>query len=560
MPLYAPVSTQLNRPKDRLKTVVIGNSIAVLGQYAAGAVQTSSEVFWANAFAGDVIEYPEIDSTARSDVYGTYGYGGQLLGTINTDMVTTFFPVLDTANIVPDLVWGVALLENDIGQDRSYAQIVADLTTFIGIVKAKWPGAIIMLSTVRPTFSNSVASRLLTWQQINAYILSLDNGYDIFCYSQDANQDTQNPGQPRKIVVNGTCVSTTMTVNSIVSGTTPIGIGNYVTDNAHRVLSLESATTGDVGTYVISPALTADINPAADFTIYAESDNSVHPTPLTAVKQGKIAAACLNRITASAKRPNNIVSTNFNLSGSGAASGTGVSGTIPTGTSMANLAAPITCVCLALNPGVRLTYANFASANVKTAVADYTMSDFTMTQPIDAFKLFAKLKIVSGAQYLRHIRSRPRVTDNTVLAATSEFFASASTNTRSGFINGDTLTISSPIIRSAGAGVLIGAIRNMLAFEFVERFPAGASVVIEVYEQGFELPYKNKGIATLAAGTVTVTCADVKAGTKIKIGLKTPGGTPGALFISAKTAGTSFVITSTNAADTSVITWELDNT
>lgn len=61
----------------------------------------------------------------------------------------------------------------------------------------------------------------------------------------------------------------------------------------------------------------------------------------------------------------------------------------------------------------------------------------------------------------------------------------------------------------------------------------------------------------LVAGTVTVTDALTVAGTKIRLLMKTPGGTVGAAFVSAKTVSTGFVITSTSALDTSTLTYEV---
>jgi hypothetical protein len=65
------------------------------------------------------------------------------------------------------------------------------------------------------------------------------------------------------------------------------------------------------------------------------------------------------------------------------------------------------------------------------------------------------------------------------------------------------------------------------------------------------------GTATLAAGTVTVADTRITANSVIRLSQKTAGGTPGALFVSAKVAGTSFTITSTNAADTSVVQYDV---
>ena len=66
-----------------------------------------------------------------------------------------------------------------------------------------------------------------------------------------------------------------------------------------------------------------------------------------------------------------------------------------------------------------------------------------------------------------------------------------------------------------------------------------------------------QGNATLVAGSVTVSNTNVQAGSKILVTQVTPGGTPGALYVGTITGGTSFVINSTNALDTSVVRWEI---
>lgn len=67
------------------------------------------------------------------------------------------------------------------------------------------------------------------------------------------------------------------------------------------------------------------------------------------------------------------------------------------------------------------------------------------------------------------------------------------------------------------------------------------------------------GAATLVAGTVTVNDANVKANSAILLWTKTTGGTAGALFVTTKTAGTSFVIKSTSSTDTSVVGYAILN-
>lgn len=67
--------------------------------------------------------------------------------------------------------------------------------------------------------------------------------------------------------------------------------------------------------------------------------------------------------------------------------------------------------------------------------------------------------------------------------------------------------------------------------------------------------FSNSGTATLNGTTgVTVTDTGVTASSTFLITYKTPAGTPGAPYVSAVTASTSFVIKSA-ASDTSVVQW-----
>lgn len=65
------------------------------------------------------------------------------------------------------------------------------------------------------------------------------------------------------------------------------------------------------------------------------------------------------------------------------------------------------------------------------------------------------------------------------------------------------------------------------------------------------------GVATLSAGTVTVSTTAVTANSRIFLTAQTSGAAPGALRVSARTAGTSFTITSTSGTDTSQVAWLL---
>lgn len=66
-----------------------------------------------------------------------------------------------------------------------------------------------------------------------------------------------------------------------------------------------------------------------------------------------------------------------------------------------------------------------------------------------------------------------------------------------------------------------------------------------------------RGTATLVAGTVTVSSTEIRTGDRVNLIRKTIGGTPGYISLGTITNATSFVINSNNAADTSVVDWEI---
>lgn len=66
---------------------------------------------------------------------------------------------------------------------------------------------------------------------------------------------------------------------------------------------------------------------------------------------------------------------------------------------------------------------------------------------------------------------------------------------------------------------------------------------------------KYMGVATLVAGTVTVSNTKVQANSRIFMTGQNFSGTHGELTVSARVAGTSFTITSSNGADTRQVAW-----
>ena len=66
-----------------------------------------------------------------------------------------------------------------------------------------------------------------------------------------------------------------------------------------------------------------------------------------------------------------------------------------------------------------------------------------------------------------------------------------------------------------------------------------------------------QGTATLVAGAATVANTAVTANSRIFLTSQADGGTPGFLRVSARTAGTSFTITSSSNTDTSTVAYEI---
>ena len=66
-----------------------------------------------------------------------------------------------------------------------------------------------------------------------------------------------------------------------------------------------------------------------------------------------------------------------------------------------------------------------------------------------------------------------------------------------------------------------------------------------------------QGVATLVAGTKVVANTNITANSRIFLTTNAPGGTPGWLQVSARTAGTSFTILSSSGTDTSVVAYEI---
>lgn len=90
------------------------------------------------------------------------------------------------------------------------------------------------------------------------------------------------------------------------------------------------------------------------------------------------------------------------------------------------------------------------------------------------------------------------------------------------------------------------------------RFGSDSDIAITVAGKGLmvkEGSNAKSGVVTLSGGTATVANTSVTATSRIQLTSQSDGGTPGWLRVSARTAGTSFTITSSSASDTSTVAW-----
>ncbi len=69
--------------------------------------------------------------------------------------------------------------------------------------------------------------------------------------------------------------------------------------------------------------------------------------------------------------------------------------------------------------------------------------------------------------------------------------------------------------------------------------------------------YMNASTASLSAGTVTVADTKITANSRIRVFVASPAGTVGFPYVSARSVGTSFTITSTSGSDTSSVYYEV---
>jgi hypothetical protein len=109
-------------------------------------------------------------------------------------------------------------------------------------------------------------------------------------------------------------------------------------------------------------------------------------------------------------------------------------------------------------------------------------------------------------------------------------------------------------------GTLTGALTvqgNVLGYNLGADF---GSVDVSVAGGGVKVAEGSnakQGTAALVSGTVTVANTSVTASSRIFLTVNSPSGTVGVPYVSARTPETSFTISSSSAADDSVVAYEI---
>jgi hypothetical protein len=544
----ANIST--TRVRNAMVTVVCGNSIAAQSKHTGTYWNTNGELMLTNALAYSAMRFKRMTASTRADKYGVYGYSGATLATIMADIDTQWIIPLKTSGIVPDMVVGLALLENDVAQGRTVAQMTTSLVSWIRKMQNTWPGVIIHLCTPRPAFTYSAS--ISNYNGIVDYMLSLDNGSTVFVSKLTAYENPANPGIPLSNDIIGSISGTTLTVTN--AGTANIRIGAYIKGaGAYGKVSTFGTGAGGVGTYTLTVSSTVA---SGTLVVCPYTDDTVHPNARGALMNARTMASTLGRIASSWKHPYSAISTNIALEGSQAASGGG-SGTTPTsvtvnlGTSTAELPGWLWSATVAPVvgpvPGGPTGSCNFGSLPVSGAVE------------VSPFMVF---QIVSGGANLRSLQLWPRVNDgsgNNFVGYIQDQTGDAEPDWQ----DGDILTLRTPpLVATSGS---ITAVMNYIATNYKL---AGGSATFRFISQGVNIVSTvNTGSASFTGdGTTTAFTVTHNAGTIPSQVVISPTSADAAtalkngFFISSKTA-TTFVITLTAAplnATNNTIDWKLN--
>jgi hypothetical protein len=551
----------------KLVTVALGNSITAYMQKVLTTSPSHNELMLINAMSGGAMEFPEIiatsgGSTGNVDARGFYGYSGATIAQINADLDAKFWKPLNDSNVVPDIIVGLSLYENDMTAPTPITTIVSETEKFLAKSASLYPNTIRVIYCPRPgNRYNTPASQLL-WQQTVDYLNTLKTRKNVRIQQIKSFAKPDKPWQAKTTIANCTVTGTNIVVNSILGE--PLALfSNF--EAGGSVKYINGVPVNSQG--LPASGYTVNAAPAAgngtyevEFSKYTDGGSSgIHPTAIGAGLAAREAfedtfASLLSSPAASYRAAIQL------LEGSTAATGTGNSGTMPTGMTLGGNPTGVTAVCQALNPGFRITYNGAHTGTSSASLAAISAAGWT-TSDGNYWKFIPRVtfKIIEGAEYLWTVTGRYTVTDNGAGSGNINYIFPRNFEPGGAFLDNVEYSLGGTIIPGVSGGTGLSTGFCQILPVQTAGAPASAKIVIEVYDAGFDLPAAECGETTLVAGVspAIAVSSRLTANTKIMLSVKTLGGTPGALFVSTRTNGTSFVISSTNVLDTSVVAWEL---
>jgi hypothetical protein len=466
------MNIELDVKSEPVMTIVsCGNSISVQNQNTSTGIVKGLQL--ANILSGSPFEWKRITASTRTDIYGTYGYSGATLETILGDLEAQWFTPLAAGNLIPDVAFGYALLENDLVQNRTFEQMKSSLNAWIATVKNRWQGVKILINTPHPTTAYNTAAIQQRFVEISDYIMSLDNGVDIFCTKLDGYLSPTITGNPIVNTINGSISGTTLTVNTTdanINRSDIISVGAY----SGRITAYGTGT-GGAGTYTVDTSGTVA---TTNINLNKFASDGVHPNATGSLVNARSIKNTIARLGSVWKRNYIGFSNNMPVYGSIAAQSPGV-GTIATGMDTSILPAGNTYLFEAQLPSVQETCTvPFSSGPSYPAINWFAMGSIAVSG-VTQMSPFLVFEILEGAENVKFIQLQARVNDGG--GNTFQQFLNLTTNdTEMTWQNGDRVTVVyPPIVANSGS---ITALQNYIV---LATKLAGGTVKYRILSQGY---------------------------------------------------------------------------
>lgn len=194
-------------------------------------------------------------------------------------------------------------------------------------------------------------------------------------------------------------------------------------------------------------------------------------------------------------------------------------------------------------PSSTATIAGLGIVQTWSAAQTFGDGNMLLRNPANTFSATIKSGAITAARTHTFPNATGTVCSTTPTSTLNQVLCSTST---SGIVTWRALTTDDIPLTDIFSGAVFPDTINVTDLAF---FSSGISI-----NEGSN---KTMGVATLVAGTVTVNTNVVTANSRIFLSVQSLGTVtvPTAVAVTARTAGTSFTITSANVLDTSVVAW-----